>query len=338
MPLLISDEEVKKILTIEDALDAVESAFRQYGRQLAGGNGFEYRFPPPPKRELRIEGKNLPHGDPKNHFISQGIASLEDTKMSVLQHTLWFQNRKAGIFHLIDNASGNTIAIVMNNSGYISWMRTCAEGAIAAKYLSRENARIAGIVGTGLQGRGQLQFLTRVRTIEKAFVHSGRRRDEKFAREMGENLGIEVVAANTVEDVARTSDILVTVTRATTPIIKGEWIAQGTHINGIGADCPLKAELDAETLKKADKLIIDCEQMLNVAQMRLPMEQGILQAENIYGTIGEIVAGIKPGRETSSEITLYQSTGMTIPYVTINARIFEKARKMGLGRETPSIL
>ena len=335
---MIDDEDVKKILMLDDVMDALEEAFRQYGMGRAGGDGFRYGFIPPPKRELRIKGKGMPHGFPGNVSIGQGMASLEDTKLAVLQHSFSFPKRKSSMFHLIDAESGDTLALVMNNESYISWMRTGAEGAIAAKYLSRTDCKVAGVIGTGRQGRAQLQFLVKVRQLEKVYAYSGRRRDEEFANEMSKTLGLDVVATNDAEEVVRNAEVLTTVTHSTVPIVRGDWVEEGTHINGIGADCPLKAELDASTIQKTDKLVIDCEQVLDVADLRAPIEQGVMHATSIYGTIGEIVAGVKPGRQHPSEITVYKSTGMTIPYVTIAAKIYEKAKNMGLGTEVSSFL
>lgn len=294
-------------------------------------------FTPPAKRELRLKGKGLPHGTADTIAIGQGIASLDGVKTAVLQHSFRFPDRRGALFHLIDINTGRTLAIVSNNNGYVSLMRTAADAAVAAKYLSRRSSTIVGIIGTGRQGRAHLQYLLRVRSIERVYAHSGRRRDDEYAREMSRQLGIEVVAADRIEDVVKQADILTLATRATAPIVEGAWLPKGLHINGIGADCPLKAELDTTCIVRADKIVIDCEQVLDAADLRIPFTQGrVTQA--IHGTIGEVVAGVKPGRENESEITIYKSTGTTLPYVTLTARIYEKALQAGLGTEVATVL
>jgi alanine dehydrogenase len=155
--LVISDEDVRRIFTVEDALEAVEEAFRQYGRGLAGGNGVTYGSVPPPKRELRIRGKGLPHGGPDTVAIGQGIASLEGVGRAVLQHSFKFRERHGALYHLIDTDTGQTLAIIMDDR-FISLMRTAAEGAVAAKYLSRTESKIAGL--SGPVGRGGRTFGT----------------------------------------------------------------------------------------------------------------------------------------------------------------------------------
>lgn len=331
MTLLIRDEDVKKILTFEETIEAVESAYRQYGKGLAGGNSLIHGCPIVPRCEMRVEGKNLPHISPQIRGIHQDMAYLEETGMIFLRWSFRLGDKRGGMSYLIDASNGEILAIF--KAPITSWMRTGAAGAAGAKYLSREDSKVAGVIGTGRQGRSQLQALSKVRNLEKAFAYSGRRRDEEYAREMSRKLGMDVIACDRAEKVVRNADILVTATLATTPIVKGEWINDGIHINAIGADCPLKAELYASTLKKADKLVIDYELALYTKELRVLMDQRILSMDDIYGTIGEVIAGVKPGRESSSEITIYKNTGMCLPYVVINAKVYEKAMEMGLGTD-----
>jgi len=336
LTLLISEEDVKKLLTFDEAIEAVEDAYRQYGMGLVGINSLRNGNHIPPRCEVRIEGKNLPHLSPQIRNISQSSAYLEGTGMAFLYWSFHLGDRRGYISYLIDAKNGEILAIIKANAtvrAHLGWMRVGADGAVGARYLSRKDSKTAGVIGTGRVGSAQLQFLTRVRHIEKAFTYSGRRKDEVYAREMSNRLGIDVLACSGAEEVVRNADILITATHATTPIVKGEWINEGVHISAFGADCPLKAELDTSTLKKADKIVIDYELALDTKEIRALIEQGILRDKNIYGNIGEVVAGIKPGRENPSEITIYKNTGMTFPYVAINAIIYKKAKKMGLGTD-----
>lgn len=331
MTLLISDEDVKKILTFEETIEAVESAYRQYGLGLAGGNSLRHGCPLPPRCEMRIEGKNLPHMSPQIREIHQDMAYLEETGMILCRIGFYLGDKKGRMSILLNAKNGEILAVI--KSSLTSWIRTGSAGAVGAKYLSRKNSKVAGIIGTGRQGRTQLPALTKVRDIEKAFAYSGRKRDEKYAQEMSRKLGIDVIACDNVAEVVKDTDILITATCATTPIIQGEMINEGLHINAMGADCPMKTELDALTLKKADKLVIDYELALDTKEIRIPMDQGLLRMEDIYGTIGEVVAGLKPGREKATEITIYKNTGMCLPYVAIYAKVYEKAIETGLGTD-----
>ena len=155
---------------------------------------------------------------------------------------------------------------------------------------------------------------------------------------MSNELNIEVMVTNGAKEAVESSDIVVTATRSAVPIVEGHWINPGLHINSIGADCPMKSELHASVFKRADKLVIDCQQALESADIRILFEQGILKPENVYASIGEIVAGVKAGREDKSEITIFKSVGTTLPYVTICAKIYEKAVKEDLGTQISSLL
>ena len=237
--------------------------------------------------------------------------------------------------YLFDDKRGEILAIIKARS--IWWMRLGSEGAIGAKYLSRKDSHIAGMIGVGNAGRHLLPAICKVRKIDKAFVYAGRKTDfplaQKYAKDMNEQLGIEVIACDGAEEVVRNADILTTATLSTIPIVKGEWVSEGLHINAIGADDTIKVELDASTLKKADKLVIDYDLSLDTKELRVPMKQGLLKMDDIYGNIGEIVSGVKQGRINPSEITIFKDTGMTLPYVTIYAKVYENAVKKGLGKE-----
>ena len=231
----------------------------------------------------------------------------------------------------MDPDDGNIFAVIQ--SPYAS---TGAAGAVAAKYLSREDSTRAGVIGTGRQGRDQLLLLSKVRRIEKAFAYSGRRKDEEYAREMSSKLGIDVIACDGPEEVVRNADVLITATFSTEPIVRGEWLREGIHINAIGADCPLKVELDVYTFQRADKIVIDGEKALTIGEIAAPLRKGIIKPEDIYGKIGEVVAGVKPGREDDTEITIFESDGTSLAEAGVAVKIYQKVMEMGLGVEISS--
>lgn len=336
MVLLIEENDVKKVLTFEDTLKAVEDAYRQYGLGKAGGNSLIYGNPPPPRCEMRVKGKNLPHLSPEIRNINQTMAYLEESNLIFLRWNFHLGEKKGYISYLIDARDGEILAVIKADASvrsFMGFMRVGAAGAIGAKYLSLKNSKVAGVIGTGRVGKTLLHFLTKVRDIELVYAHSGRKKDDKYAKEMSDKLNIDIIPCNNLERIVNKSDIIMTATKSTIPIIEGKWIHKGTHINAFGADCPFKTELDTLTLQKADKLVIDYYLALDTKELRIPLLNGLLKKENIYANIGEIVAGLKPGREKSSEITIFKNTGMTLPYVTITKNIYEKVINMGLGKE-----
>ncbi len=270
-------------------------------------------------------------------YVSQGLAFLEQSVVIGIQHTLNFPDRRTParrvVAFLVDADDGHTIAIV--HSANILRMRTGAGGAVGAKFLSRKDSHIAGIVGAGVQGRLALRFLLQVRPIEKAYAHSlVRSETEKFCKEMSTELGIDVAGADTIQETVKKADVVVTATPSMSPIVKAEWLSPGLHVNIIGADDPPKIELEGEALKKADKLVLSAEDCYTTGQMRIPMEEGIITKKDIYGTIGEIIAGKKRGRERDDEITIFHSPGLTLQDAAAAYKVYVKAKELGLGVET----
>lgn len=336
MTLLIRDEDVRKAFSFEDAIEAVEDVWRQHAKGLVQDT---------PRREVRAEGKGIPHGGAGAVGIGQGLAYLAEPNVIGLTHLFIFQKEMEisktfpyeriypHLLHVIDGNEGKTLAKI--HSPYAIWMRTGAGGAVGAKYLARKGSATVGIIGTGAQGRAQLLFLSKVMKIEKAFSHSGRRKDENYATEMSDKLNIEVVACDKVEDVVRNADVLVTATRSTQPIVRGEWVRKGTHINSIGADDPPKVELDVDTLKKADKIFVDSARASSwIGQLAIPIRQGTLKPEDIDGTIGEVIAGLKPGRQKDDEITVFSSEGTNMQTASVALKIYRKVKQAGLGIDT----
>lgn len=244
MPLLLQEQDIAKALSLKDVIDAVEDGFRQHGLGLAQTK---------PRREVRIRGKELAHADPRMVRVAQGLAFLEQSGVVVVDHILAFPDRRTPpmkvVKFLIDADDGDTVAVIDSTS--ILGMRTGAGGAVGAKHLSKKGSSVAGIVGTGRQGRIQLRFLLQVRPINKVYAYSiVPLETERFCEEMSSELGIEVVEAKSVEEVVRNSDILVTATPSKSPIVKAEWMRPGLHVNIIGADDPPKIELEGAALKR----------------------------------------------------------------------------------------
>ena len=329
LTLFLTDQEVKRALSLRDAVEAVQDGFRQHGLGLAQTL---------PRREVRIRGKELPHADPRMVRVAQGLAFLEESRVVVVHHILAFPDRTSPstriVNYLIDASDGHVMAVI--DSASILGMRTGAAGAVGARFLSKKDSSVAGIVGTGRQGRIQLRFLPQARPIKKAYAYSlAPRETQKFCEEMGAELGINVLAAESVEETVREADILVTATQSTIPFVKSEWLPPGLHVNIIGADDPPKIEVEGAALRRANKLVIAAEDCLAAGQMRIPIQDGTIRRDNIYGTIGEIVAGIKPGRERNNEITIFHSPGVTLQDAAVGHKAYLKAKELGLGIDVP---
>jgi len=233
---------------------------------------------------------------------------------------------------LVDPKNGAPIAIM--GGTWITAMRTGAAGGVAAKYLARPDSRVIGIIGAGVQARAQLMALKEVlEEIEEVrvtdIVKAAR---ERYAREMSEKLGLNVKAVDNAKKAVEGADIVVTVTPSREPIVKSEWIRPGVHINAIGADAPGKEELDPELLKRAKIIVDDIEQASHSGEINVPLAKGIITREDIWAELGDVIAGLKPGRTSPNDITIFDSTGLAIQDAVTAALAYKKALEKGIGQ------
>lgn len=201
--------------------------------------------------------------------------------------------------------------LVTMDGRLITEMRTAAASAVATRYLARANASVLAILGSGVQARSHLQALRLVRGFREVRVWSPRN-----ARAFADQFGVS--AAGSAEEAVRGADVIVVATMATTPVLSGEWLSPGTHINGVGAVRAAWRELDDETLRRA-RIYVESRD----AAMR---ESGdVIAAGQVFAEIGEVVTGARPGRQSEEEITLFKSVGVAVEDVTAADLVYRKA-------------
>jgi alanine dehydrogenase len=221
---------------------------------------------------------------------------------------------------------------------WITAMRTAAATGIATKYLARKDARTVGMIGAGYQAPFQLEALRDVIDVKLVKVYARRKdRVEKFAKDMEPKLGLNIEATDTAKDAVKDADVLVTITTAREPVVKDEWVTEGMHINDIGADAPGKQELDPKILKRAKIVVDDWEQACHSGEVNVPLTRGEITRDDIYGELGEIIAGLRPGRTSDDEITIFDSTGLSIQDVITGWHVLRMAEKKGVGSEIPAL-
>ncbi len=313
MTLLLTLEEVKSILNMKDVMNAVERAFELHAKGLVQM---------PPKVYLSFEKGDL-------RAMPAQVGKYAGVKW-VNSHP-YNKNLPTVMALLILNDPENGYPLSVMDGTYITCMRTGAAGGIAAKYLARKDSSTFGFIGCGTQAYYQLEALREVYEIEKvlAFDLNGEN-VEKFTNHCKE-LGINAYALE-CKKVCK-CDVLTTTTPSKKPIVKEEWIEEGTHINAIGADAPGKQELDEKLLLKAKVVVDDVEQSMHGGEINVAVSKGIFSQNDIYATIGEVIAGYKKGRESEKEITIFDSTGLAIQDIATASLVFEKAKSMKIGRE-----
>lgn len=226
--------------------------------------------------------------------------------------------------------SGRTLALM--DAGPITAIRTAAVSALATDLLARDDARVAGFIGTGVQARAHALGLREVRPIRRIVAFSRTPSKTKdFANWVSDSFGLEAQALPDPQAVVKESDILTTATPSQTPIVEGAWIPAGSHLNVIGSG--LAIEVDSTAYARASKIVVDQRDsaMSEAQDLRAAMLAGILKPEGIYGELGDLILKRKPGRQAADEITIFRSLGLAIEDVAMAKHLYEAALRTGRG-------
>ena len=232
---------------------------------------------------------------------------------------------------LFDLNTGEALAVM--DGAALTAFRTAAGSAVATNYLSRADSRRLLLIGTGRQGRAHLEALRSVRPIETVVVYDiDTERSRAFMQEHTERTGMDIQVGVSLKDDVADADIIQLCTTATDPVILGEWVKAGTHVNSIASYAPSVREADTALLQKS-KLVTDnsSDALRGAGELVVAIERGEVTADHLYAEIGEIAAGEKPGRETEDEVTFYKSMGMAVQDVAAATYVYDKALANGLG-------
>jgi alanine dehydrogenase len=298
-------------LDFSEVNQSVESAFADHGKGLVQM---------PPKVYI-----TLPEGDFRTMPAYLPSLSLAGVKI-VNVHP---NNPRQGLptvmalTIILDLATGKPVAII--NATRLTDMRTGAAGAVAAKYLSAKKEIVLGVIGTGRQAQAQVAAISWELKIRQVRIWG---RDPAHVRKFADRFMEYPCHALPIEKVCD-CDVLVTTTPSTSPIVKSEWIHEGTHINAIGADAPGKEELDPALLRRAEVFVDDMTQAVHSGEVNVPISRGLYRADEIAGTLGEVV--IKKKRRSGSDaITIFDSTGLAIQDLAIAKIAMQHGRQIEL--------
>lgn len=322
---ILNSEQTSYLLNMEDAISDVELAYRLYAREEAGVFPVIVHHFESGKREMDLKSGHLAgagvFGMKMLGFCSEnpqrGLASL------------------SGLIVVMDVDKQQPIGILDGTP--ITFMRTGAAGAVAARALARKDAKKVLIVGAGNQGRAQLLGLaTAMPTLEEIYICDIiYEKSCQFVEEQKgkfPNLRLKAVLYAELAKTAGQADIIVTCTRSRKFFINKQWIKAGTHINAIGADMPGKQEIEPELLASI-KLFGDSRaQVIQKGECQHAVKSGRISADDI-AEIGEVLEGIKPGRNSEDDITLFDATGMAIQDLIVSAHLLEKAKQLNIGLE-----
>jgi ornithine cyclodeaminase/alanine dehydrogenase len=326
LALILNREEVASVLTMKDTIEAVEQAFRD----LAEGKAEmplrpTIRVVDPPGLINVMPAYLGTLGALGVKLVSSYPQNPGKFQMPTVQATIL----------LSDHKSGRLLAVM--EGGYITAVRTGAASGVATKYMARQNAASAGILGSGIQAETQLEAVCVVRPIKSARVFSPTpAHRESFAKRMSVKLGIDIKPAADAGEAVRGCDIVITASSAKTPILKGEWLRPGVHINGIGSHSTDTRELDELAVKRS-KVVVDSMEaaMREAGDLLIPMADGVIGKDHIFAELGDLVLGKKFGRSSDAEITLFKSQGLAVEDISTAKLVYEKAVAQGIGTELP---
>jgi alanine dehydrogenase len=312
--LLLTRRDVAELLPLDDCIAAVAAAFRAHGEGRADGP--------------RVLGLEVPGGG--FHVKAAGL-TLSRRYFAVKINANFALNAARlglptiqGMVALFDGERGSLLAVM--DSMEITALRSGAATAVAAVHLARADAASVAVCGCGKQGRVQLAALARVRRIERASVFDiDADRARKFAQEMSAELGIHIEVGGSPTAVAERSDIVVTCTPSREALLQSGDIRAGTFVAAVGADAPDKRELDPRLVASCKIVVDHAGQCREIGEIHHALAAGVMSVSDIHAELGEIVAGMKPGRVTRDEITLFDSTGTALQDVAAASIVYERA-------------
>ncbi len=319
--MLVSQQEMSKRLDMKKTLEVTERAYRAVGENDA-------KFPAKITMDLGESDSWPAYGGHINAMPA--YVGYED--IVGMKWAGGFDKNKEfglpyGIASLILNNPHNGEVIAFMDGTHITSIRTGAASGVAAKYLSRKDSKILGIVGAGLQGRMNLEAILQVRDIKQVkiadFYYEAA---VKYSKEMSEKFGVEVTPVRDYREVSEDSDIVLTATNGSDVLVNKEWLKEGATVLGIGS----YPELDEKIYLNSDKVVCDSwAQCSRRGQLPNVVNSGKFTRDSLYAEIGEIVAGKKPSRENDSELICVCLVGIGAVDIACAARIYKEMKAEG---------
>jgi alanine dehydrogenase len=324
--LLLSRDDVERLLDLEALIDALEDAMANLSEGRASA----------PNRVAAVVAEResmlvaMPAYDPANAALTTKLVSLFPGNAGTRLPT------HQAVIVAFDSATGEPTALL--DGAFITAMRTGAGSALSARLLARPDASTLAIVGTGVQARSHARAVTLVRDFTEVRVAG---RDAAKAQTLAQELagaGLPAVPAESIEAALDGADVVCATTHAREPVIRHDWLAPGTHVTSVGYD-PNGRELDDATVA-ASYLVVESRAAALAAppsgspDLTEPIAAGLVDADQM-AEIGEIVLGKRRGRSSDAEITVYKSVGVAVQDAAAAALVLAAARSIGSGEEFP---
>jgi ornithine cyclodeaminase/alanine dehydrogenase-like protein (mu-crystallin family) len=311
--LLLNEDEVRQVLTMDMALEAVEQGLRKMALD---------------------EVQNVARSRAQTDHAMLHVLSAAAKTLGVMGLKAYSTTRRGAQFHvaLYDGKTGALVALLQ--ADYLGQMRTGAASGVATQYMARPDATEVGLFGSGKQARTQLQAICKVRKITRVSVYSpNEEHRRRFAAEASKLCDTEVVTVPRPEMAAEDKDIIITATNSREPVLNGHWVAEGTHVNAVGSNFLGKAEVDAVAVRRCDSIVVDSKDQARqeAGDFVQALEEGSIHWADIH-ELGQVIVGRYTGRAHAQDVTLFKSLGIAIEDIAVAARVYARAQEAGLGR------
>jgi alanine dehydrogenase len=312
--LYLTEAEVARVLTMELALDTTAAAFRKLALE---------------------EATNVPRARCQTDHVTLHVLPAAAKTLGAIGFKAYTASKTGAQFHvtLFDPKHGGITALI--EADVLGQFRTGAASGVATKKLARADASTVGLFGTGKQARTQLLAVCKVRAIKRVHVY-GRDADRRkeFAARLSQETGVEVVPVEKPEEAAKGLDIVITATSARTPVLFGEWVSAGQHLNLVGSNFLVKTETDVEVFRRAQVIAVDSKEQakLEAGDFKEPIATGVFQWSDVI-ELAPLLVGRYPGRESPQDVTVFKSLGLGIEDIALAVKVVELAKQQGLGKE-----
>ncbi|MCX6828273.1 MAG: ornithine cyclodeaminase family protein [candidate division Zixibacteria bacterium] len=323
MPLLLTRDDVIRVLDMPDCMTMVEKAFAE----LAAGTAvlpLRIGITPPDGLSLYMPA------------YLKGMGALACKVVTVYKNNPKKFNLPTTIGKvLLQNPETGEVICIMDG-GYLTAVRTGAASGVATKYLARaDKGQVAGIFGAGVQAKTQLWAVATARELARAYVYDiSADATKAFIKEMETKLNLTIIPAESPEQILAEANIICTASSSAIPLFDGTLVRPGTHVNGIGSHSPNARELDTAIIKRSKIVADSFEACLKEAgDIMIPMQEGAIASTHMHAELGDVILGRKQGRSSDSEITLFKSNGLAIQDAATAKLVYDKAKQAGIGKE-----
>lgn len=317
MTLHINESEVRELLTMPAAISAVEEVSRKQAEATVIVH---------PRRRFELPNRG--------YFHYMAALDTADGYVGMKQYT-YVKGKLCFLVPLYSVATGELLALI--EADYMGRLRTGAASGVATKYLARKHAKVAAIIGTGGQARTQLEAIHNVRMLDAVYVFGrDEQRRKKFCDEMTERLEVTCYPMPSAADAVRNAEIICTATTSSQPVLNGQDLAPGVHINAIGANHAHKQELDEAAVARANLIYVDslAQSKQEAGDLIIPFAKQPERWAEVH-ELADLIAGKVPGRANDSQITLFKSNGIASWDVAVAGKVYTLAKEKGLGRQLP---